>query len=120
WSPLHRIRRPDGCRYRTGWRVCRPTAATASCPIPITRSSRIGPPPKRQSTRSVTLCMRCASTRLWTHRCRRSDQGVGGSDNMKAIVRETYGPPDVLHLEEVPLPTVRDGDVLVRVRAASA
>jgi NADPH:quinone reductase-like Zn-dependent oxidoreductase len=39
---------------------------------------------------------------------------------MKAIVRETYGPPDVLHSEEVPLPTLRDGDVLVRVRAASA
>src|SRR6478672_337712 len=39
---------------------------------------------------------------------------------MKAIVRETYGPPDVLHLEEVPLPTVRDGNLLVRVRAASA
>jgi NADPH:quinone reductase-like Zn-dependent oxidoreductase len=39
---------------------------------------------------------------------------------MKAIVRETYGPPDVLVLEEVPLPTLRDGDVLVRVHAASA
>jgi NADPH:quinone reductase-like Zn-dependent oxidoreductase len=39
---------------------------------------------------------------------------------MKAIVRETYGSPDVLHLEEVPLPTLRDGDVLVRVHAASA
>ncbi|MBK7902550.1 MAG: NAD(P)-dependent alcohol dehydrogenase [Proteobacteria bacterium] len=39
---------------------------------------------------------------------------------MKAIVRETYGPPAVLHLEEVPLPTVGDGDVLVRVKAASA
>jgi NADPH:quinone reductase-like Zn-dependent oxidoreductase len=39
---------------------------------------------------------------------------------MKAIVRETYGPPDVLHLEEVPVPAVRDGDVLVRVHAASA
>ena len=38
---------------------------------------------------------------------------------MKAIVRETYGPPDVLHLEDVPLP-LRDGDVLVRVRDASA
>jgi len=38
---------------------------------------------------------------------------------VKAIVRETYGPPDVLHLEEVPLPTVRDGEVLVRIRAAS-
>jgi hypothetical protein len=39
---------------------------------------------------------------------------------MKAIVRETYGPPDVLHLEEVPMPTLGDGDVLVRVHAASA
>ena len=39
---------------------------------------------------------------------------------MKAIVRESYGPPDVLHLDEVPLPTVGDGDVLVRVKAASA
>ena len=28
---------------------------------------------------------------------------------MKAIVRETYGPPDVLHLEEVPRPTLGDG-----------
>jgi NADPH:quinone reductase-like Zn-dependent oxidoreductase len=39
---------------------------------------------------------------------------------MKAIIRETYGPPDVLDLEEVPLPTLRDGDVLVKVHAASA
>lgn len=39
---------------------------------------------------------------------------------MKAIVRETYGPPDVLRLEDVPRPAVRDGDVLVKVRAASA
>src|SRR5690242_3459698 len=36
------------------------------------------------------------------------------------MVRESYGPPEVLHLAEVPLPTVGDGDVLVRVRAASA
>lgn len=39
---------------------------------------------------------------------------------MKAIVRETYGPSSVLHFEEVPRPTLRDDDVLVRVRAASA
>ena len=39
---------------------------------------------------------------------------------MKAIVRNIYGPPDVLHLEDVPRPAVRDGDVLVKVRAASA
>jgi NADPH:quinone reductase-like Zn-dependent oxidoreductase len=39
---------------------------------------------------------------------------------MKAIVRDTYGPPEVLRPEEVPFPHVRDGDVLVRVQAASA
>src|SRR6478735_12702955 len=39
---------------------------------------------------------------------------------MKAVVREKYGPPDVLHLEEVPVPAIGDGDVLVRVQAASA
>lgn len=39
---------------------------------------------------------------------------------MKAIVREIYGSPEVLHVKEVPLPAVGDGDVLVRVQAASA
>lgn len=39
---------------------------------------------------------------------------------MKAIVRETYGSPDVLHLEDIPVPTPGDHDVLVRVHAASA
>jgi NADPH:quinone reductase-like Zn-dependent oxidoreductase len=39
---------------------------------------------------------------------------------MKAIVREMYGPPDVLHLADVPVPTLGDDGVLVRVRAASA
>ncbi len=39
---------------------------------------------------------------------------------MRAIVRDVYGPPEVLRLEDVPRPAVRDGDVLVRVRAASA
>jgi NADPH:quinone reductase-like Zn-dependent oxidoreductase len=40
---------------------------------------------------------------------------------MKAIVQDEYGsaPEDVLRLEEVGRPTIGDGDVLVRVRAAS-
>lgn len=38
---------------------------------------------------------------------------------MRAIVRDIYGPPEVLHLEEVQPPDVGDGDVLVRVEAAS-
>lgn len=41
-------------------------------------------------------------------------------ETMKAIVRDVYGPPDVLHLEDVPRPSVGDDDVLVRVHAASA
>jgi NADPH:quinone reductase-like Zn-dependent oxidoreductase len=39
---------------------------------------------------------------------------------MKAIVRDTYGSPDVLRLEDVSVPNVGDADVLVRVHGASA
>ena len=39
---------------------------------------------------------------------------------MKAIVQDRYGPPgEVLELREVVAPTAKDGEVLVRVRAAS-
>ena len=38
---------------------------------------------------------------------------------MKAIVRDRYGSPDVLTLKEIDKPIVGEGDVLVRVRAAS-
>jgi len=39
---------------------------------------------------------------------------------MRAIVRDVYGPPEALHLEDVPLPIVADDDVLIRAQAASA
>lgn len=38
---------------------------------------------------------------------------------MKAIVRDTYGSPDVLRLEEVERPIPKDDEVLLRVRASS-
>jgi NADPH:quinone reductase-like Zn-dependent oxidoreductase len=38
---------------------------------------------------------------------------------MKAIVHDRFGPPDVLELREVDEPQAGDGEVLVRVRAAS-
>jgi len=37
---------------------------------------------------------------------------------MKAIVRDEYGPPDVLDLREIDKPVVEDDEVLVRVHAA--
>jgi NADPH:quinone reductase-like Zn-dependent oxidoreductase len=38
---------------------------------------------------------------------------------MKAIVHHRYGPPDVLAVEELDKPAIRDGDVLIRVHAAA-
>jgi NADPH:quinone reductase-like Zn-dependent oxidoreductase len=37
---------------------------------------------------------------------------------MKAIVQDTYGPPDVLQLRDIDMPVVGDDEVLVRVHAA--
>jgi NADPH:quinone reductase-like Zn-dependent oxidoreductase len=42
-----------------------------------------------------------------------------GGATMKAIVQEGYGSADHLHLRDVPRPEVKDGHVLVRMRAAS-
>lgn len=38
---------------------------------------------------------------------------------MKAMVYERFGSPDNFELQEIPVPTIGDGEVLVRVRAAS-
>jgi NADPH:quinone reductase-like Zn-dependent oxidoreductase len=38
---------------------------------------------------------------------------------MKAAVYHTYGPPEVVHIEEVDKPAPREGEVLVRVRATT-
>ncbi len=38
---------------------------------------------------------------------------------MQAVVRDRYGPPDVLELREVEQPELPDDGVLVRVHAAS-
>src|SRR5215213_4940690 len=44
---------------------------------------------------------------------------VGKEENsMKATVRDTYGPPDLLELRDIDIPEIADDEVLVRVHAA--
>jgi NADPH:quinone reductase-like Zn-dependent oxidoreductase len=38
---------------------------------------------------------------------------------MKAICQDTYGSPDVMELRDIDVPVIKDGEVLVRVRAAA-
>jgi len=38
---------------------------------------------------------------------------------VKAVVYDRYGPPEVLHLEDVPKPAPRDDEVLIKVRATT-
>ena len=45
-------------------------------------------------------------------------QRSGRGDRMKAMVRQTYGPPDVVELKDVPKPVPQPDEVLVRVHAA--
>ncbi|MER5551135.1 NAD(P)-dependent alcohol dehydrogenase [Streptomyces sp. NPDC002793] len=40
-------------------------------------------------------------------------------NDMRAALYDSYGPPDVLHIGRVPVPTLEQGQVLVRVHAVS-
>jgi hypothetical protein len=47
------------------------------------------------------------------------DAAAKGQGVMKAVVQDRFGPPDVLQLVDTGLPEAWDGDVLIRVHAAS-
>ena len=51
--------------------------------------------------------------------CEAAAPPPSGTPTMKAVLHRCYGPADVLSIEDVPKPTVADGDVLVKVRAVS-
>ena len=49
----------------------------------------------------------------------KADKAQEQGHTMKAVVQEGYGSADALHVRDVPRPELREGTVLVRMRAAS-
>src|SRR3990170_8437217 len=49
----------------------------------------------------------------------RGTSGREGSEGMKAVVQDRYGPPDVLRVEDVERPVPKDDEVLIRIRATT-
>jgi NADPH:quinone reductase-like Zn-dependent oxidoreductase len=55
----------------------------------------------------------------YTADCEPGEPAAQGANTMRAVVYRCYGPPDVLEVTNVEKPMPGDGQVLVRVRAAS-
>jgi NADPH:quinone reductase-like Zn-dependent oxidoreductase len=55
---------------------------------------------------------------MFARQATRPEAATNRTTTMRAIVQDTYGPPEVLQLRDVDRPVPGDGEVLVRVRAA--
>lgn len=51
--------------------------------------------------------------------CRAGPPLPSGTPSMKAVLRRCYGPADVISIEDVAKPSLRDGEMLVKVRAVA-
>jgi NADPH:quinone reductase-like Zn-dependent oxidoreductase len=93
---------------------------------PTTESgTKISPRPKRKILRRIfgygflIIILLLGGLFLYALATDKQEPIETGEPHMKAVVYTSYGPPDVLEIRDIKKPVPNDGQVLVRVRAAS-
>lgn len=75
---------------------------------------------KRRSTRVALVILVAGLAGFWFLKPESTPADRGTGEMTKAVVYHQYGPPDVLHVEQVEKLLPHDNQVLVKIRAAAA
>ena len=112
-DPLRTVQRVEDRRYDQSRRSVQTLSHAPGKHLPDRRADSVGGRLPRAYGRPSTRGSGGAEQALRGH------DAVWRQETMKAVIQSRYGGPEILQFQEVERPQVGDGEVLVRVHAAS-